>query len=136
MHLLVCRQSNLSSSTQLDFWHFSFAMSRPNFVTKEVIDKLAQERKAAEFAERTRQFKTGLNGWWQNNALPALTNPRSFTEDGYCDVLAPDTAIRLFGSDALERAINERVLETSAPYTVKIGNSSTGLFIIRFTCVK
>lgn len=112
-------------------------MSKPNFVTRTMIEDMKVNRVNEAKKEKAHKFRAGLNEWWQNSALPTLTHLGCFSDDGLCEVEVGIPLAELYGIGEFAIAVNEKVLSTGAPYTVQplTGTNVTKGYWIRFTCV-
>lgn len=110
------------------------APNRPNFVTKAMLDDIADRERAEERARNERQFRSSFNTWWQNTVLPALTDPKCFNNEygaWQCRLQVP--SIHPMTLEDWVKAADQRLLETSAPYQAR--KCSLGP-CVRFMCVK
>ena len=111
-------------------------MSRPNFVTKAMIDAYVRSEVELELAAKRKHFQSQFNQWWQDSAVVQLTRLGSFSASGQSAVEVSQSRATIFGLGEWAIATNQRVLETSAPYTVDAVTEHPERYFIVFTCVK
>lgn len=110
-------------------------MSKPNFVTSAQLQEIRAKQAEAKRIEDLKETRAHFNRWWQDVALPLLTNPAAeWLPDGSIRIRVADSVCGQGPMDFFMQLLNDRLLTTSAPYVVNW--SEPGQVFIVFQCVK